>query len=223
MLIGKLPRAITALLIANVAAFLLQFVLRGLAYPLMLWPIDIAAPWQLSGRGFLPWQLLTYGFLHADLGHLFFNMLALVMFGSQLEHRWGHRKFLIYYLVCVLAAGLCQLLLASIMVHQGDAPYPTLGASGGVYGVVLAFGLLFPNEKIMVFPLPFFVRARTVAIVFALGSLFYGIIGVRDGIAHFAHLGGMLGGWLLLRYWQGGGPRRRAPPPRTPTHLRRVK
>lgn len=223
MLFGKLPRVITALLIANVAAFLLQFVLRGYVYPLMLWPIDTATPWQWSNRSFLPWQLLTYGFLHADLGHLFFNMLALVMFGSQLEHRWGQRKFLTYYLVCVASAGLCQLLLASFMVAQGQAPYPTLGASGGVYGVVLAFGLLFPNERVVMFPLPFFLRARTVAIIFAAGSLFYGIVGARDGIAHFAHLGGMLGGWLLLRYWRGGGPKRRAPPPRKPSHLRRVK
>lgn len=223
MLFGKLPRAITGLLIANVAAFLLQFVLRQHAYALMLWPIDPADPLQWSNRSFLPWQLLTYGFLHADFGHLFFNMLALVMFGSQLEHRWGERKFLTYYMVCVLSAGVCQLLLASFMVHQGEAPYPTLGASGGVYGLVLAFGLLFPHERVVIFPLPFFVRARTVAIVFAAASLLYGMLGVRDGIAHFAHLGGMLGGWLLLRYWRGGGPKRRMPPPRRSSHLRRVK
>ncbi|MEO6154730.1 MAG: rhomboid family intramembrane serine protease, partial [Thermomonas sp.] len=163
---------------------------------------------------FLPWQVLSYAFLHGSVMHLAFNMLALVMFGAPLEHTWGDRRFLTYYLVCVAGAGLCQLLVGSYAVAQGADPYPTIGASGGVFGLLLAYGLLFPNQRVMLLIPPIPMKARTLVIVYGLFELGVGITGLQPGVAHFAHLGGMLFGWLLIRYWRGQPPFGKRPPPR---------
>lgn len=221
-------RATWALLAANGLGFLLQIVAPQLAVPLMLWPLDVgnAVP-GVPRPDFMPWQLLTSAFLHADAGHLLFNMLALWMFGAMPQQVWNEKRFLTYYVVCVLAASLCQLLVASVVVAQGGPAMPTLGASGGVYGLVLAFGMLFPAQRMLLFPIPVPLTARTVAILFAAMSLLFGMLGSRDGVAHFAHLGGMLGGWLLIRHWRrrGGGPPRGGTRARTPAprHLKVVK
>ncbi|MGY1457403.1 MULTISPECIES: rhomboid family intramembrane serine protease [unclassified Luteimonas] len=213
-MLTNLPPATKALLIANVAVFLLQWLLGGTTLdPLMLWPIGVDAFTVMAGaQQFGPWQLLTYGFLHGDLAHLLFNMLALVMFGSQLEYTWGQKRFLTYFLVCVVGAGLCQLAIASWAVAQGSLPYATLGASGGVFGLLLAYGMLFPHQRVMLLIPPIPMKARTLAIVFGAITLIMGLTGTQAGVAHFAHLGGMLFGWLLIRYWRGQPPFRRGGP-----------
>jgi len=199
-----------ALLIANAAVYLLQLALGNtlLAW-FALWPV---------GHGFLPWQLLTYGFLHdtGGMAHLLFNMLALYMFGSPLEQTWGQKRFLTFFLVCIAGAGLLQLLVGWWMVSGGGLPYPTVGASGGVFGLLLGYGMLFPNQRLIVFPLPMEIRARTLVIFYALLALVLGFTGWQPGVAHFAHLGGMVFGWLMIRYWRGQPPfgRGRRGPPR---------
>jgi membrane associated rhomboid family serine protease len=203
-----------ALLIGNVAVFLLQLLLGDDSFaPFMLWPIsnfDAFSP----GQNFQIWQLLTYGFLHGGFSHLLFNMLALYMFGGPLEQTWGNKRFLTYYLVCVAGAGLCQVLVGWWTVSNGGDPYPTLGASGGVFGLLLAFGMLFPNQRVMLLFPPIPMKARTFVIVFGALELIMGFTGWQPGVAHFAHLGGMLFGWLLIRYWRGQPPFGKRKPPR---------
>lgn len=197
-------------------AFLAQQFLGDAVLPLMLWPfgdhpVGIGADGLPVSLGFQPWQLLTYGFLHGGFGHLFFNGIALYQFGSRLEYLWGPKKYLIFFLVCVAGAGLCQLLFMALVPQSAG---PTLGASGGVYGLLLAYGLLFPRERVMLLIPPIPMSARTLVIAFGALSLFMGVTGTAGGIAHFAHLGGMLFGWLLIRYWRGQPPfkaKRRGP------------
>jgi membrane associated rhomboid family serine protease len=215
----NLPPVTKALLIANGLVFLLQQLLGDATFfPFMLWPLGDGGAGLTAGelfatQSFMPWQLLTYAFLHGNLMHVGFNMLALVMFGSPLEYTWGNRRFLAYYLVCVVGAGLCQLVVASWLSGRGLA-YPTIGASGGVFGLLFAYGLLFPNQRVMLLIPPIPMKARTLVIVYGAIELLLGASGLQPGVAHFAHLGGMLFGWLLIRYWRGqppfgrGGPRR---------------
>lgn len=203
---SNLPPVTRALLIANGAAFLLQLVLERAALgPLMLWPL---------GGGFMPWQLVTYAFLHGDIAHLLFNMLALLMFGAPVEHTWGQKRFLTFYAVCVVGAALCQLAVGAWTMSQGGPAYPTLGASGGVFGLLLAYGMLFPHQRVMLLIPPIPMKARTLVIVYGAIALLLGFTGLQPGVAHFAHLGGMLFGWLLIRYWRGHPPFGRRKPPR---------
>jgi len=219
----RLPTVTKALLIANGLMFLLQQVLGDAMSPLMLWPVSAGGFDPFSpGQNFQIWQLLTYGFLHGSFMHLFFNMFALFMFGAPLEQTWGERRFLIYYLVCTVGAGLCQLAVGWWTVSQGGGAYPTVGASGAVYGLLLAYAMLFPNQQIMLLFPPIPMKARTFVIVFGAIELLAGFNGWQPGVAHFAHLGGMLFGWLMIRYWRGQPPFGRRGGPRPP-HLRRVK
>ncbi len=207
-MLSNLPRITKLLLIANLVGFGLQWLLGDVRLGgLMLWPLGNGV-YDPSGAvpSFMPWQLLTYAFLHGGLMHLAFNMLALVMFGAQLEHTWGERRYLTYYLVCVVGAGLSQLVVGSLAVSQGQDPYPTIGASGGVFGLLLAYGMLFPNQRVMLLFPPIPMKARTLVIVYGLFELGLGITGLQPGVAHFAHLGGMLFGWLLIRHWRGQPP-----------------
>ncbi|WP_058835020.1 rhomboid family intramembrane serine protease [Luteimonas abyssi] len=204
------PPVTKALLILNGVLFLAQAAIGNLLAPLMLWPLGGA---DAGGLGFMPWQLLTYGFLHGNLPHLLFNMLALFMFGAQLEYTWGQRRFLTYFLVCVVGAGLCQLVVVSWSLAQGGGAYPTVGASGGVFGLLLAYGMLFPNQRVMLLIPPIPMKARTLVIVYGAIELLLGISGTQSGVAHFAHLGGMLFGWLLIQQWRGRPPFGRRRPP----------
>ncbi len=212
----KIPPVTQALIIANVVIFLLQQVLPETALaPLMLWPLgpngfDLFS----AGYEFRPWQLLSYGFMHGGFPHLLFNMLALYMFGAPLEYTWGNRRFLTYFLVCIAGAGLLQVIVAWWSISQGGAPYPTVGASGGVFGLLLAYGMLFPNQRVMLLFPPIPMKARTLVIVYGAVELMLGFSGWQPGVAHFAHLGGMLFGWLLIRYWRGQPPFGKRPPPR---------
>ena len=203
---SNLPPVTRALLIANGVAFLLQLVLEYTALgPLMLWPL---------GAGFMPWQLVTYAFLHGDIAHLLFNMLALLMFGAPVEHTWGEKRFLTFYAVCVVGAALCQLAVGAWTMSQGGQAYPTLGASGGVFGLLLAYGMLFPHQRVMLLIPPIPMKARTLVIVYGAIELLLGVTGAQASVAHFAHLGGMLFGWLLIRYWRGQPPFGKRGPPR---------
>jgi membrane associated rhomboid family serine protease len=187
---------IFALLIANGLVFALQQVsFEFMLINFALWPLETPHDWP----SFMPWQLVTYGFLHSktNLGHIFFNMFGLWMFGRDLERLMGPQRFLTYYMTCIVGAGVVQLIVAQF---QGDA-YPTLGASGGLFGILLAYGLAFPNRTVMLLIPPIPMPARVFVIVYGLLELFLGVSGYAPGIAHFAHLGGMLFGYLLLRHW----------------------
>lgn len=211
---SRLPPVTKGLLIANGLMFLLQLMLGDMQLKsLMLWPLG--GEEGLFSQGFMPWQLITYSFLHGNIAHLVFNMLTLAMFGAQVEYVWGQRRYLTYYFVCVLGAAVCQLAVGWWMLSQGGDAYPTLGASGGIFGLLLAYGLMFPNQRVMLLFPPVPMKARTLVILYAVAELLLGLNGWQPGVAHFAHLGGMLFGWLLLRYWSGkppfGGTRRRKP------------
>ena len=201
---SSLTPAVGALIALNVVFYLLQSVFDPyLIFWLALWPAGIEEltrdlPIAQSLPHFHLWQLLTYGFLHGPIFHIVFNMFGLWMFGGPLEQAWGPRRFVFYYLVCVLGAGLCQLIVASWAVQSGQL-YPTLGASGGVYGLLLAFGMRYPNRIIMLLIPPIPMPAKYFVILFAAFELWSGITGTQAGVAHFAHLGGMLAGFLLLR------------------------
>ena len=151
--------------------------------------------------------MFTYAFLHGSLMHLLFNMLALFMFGGELERVWGERRYLAYYTVCVVGAALAQLV---VMNMQGGPPYPTLGASGGVFGLLLAFGMLFPAPIIMLIFPPIPMPAWLFVSLYGLIELVLGVTGTQAGIAHFAHLGGMAAGFLMIQYWRSGRSSRRS-------------
>ena len=190
-----MPPVTQSLLIANVVVFLLQTQTGSLLdYWFALWPLS---------HGFAPWQLVTYGFLHSGFAHIFFNMLGLYMFGTDIERLFGSRYFLAYYLACLVSAALCQLVVVSM---AGGPPLPTVGASGAIYGLLLAFGMYFPRRMVvLIFP-PIPMQARYFVIVFGALELLFGVTGTADGVAHFAHLGGMLGGWLVIQYRRRGFP-----------------
>jgi membrane associated rhomboid family serine protease len=207
------PPVIKNLLILNGLLYLAKFVAIGtggiflakLLNAMALYPPGAGeVGWTIFGTraqipGFWPWQLVTYGFLHGSLGHLFFNMFALWMFGVQIENVWGSRRFAIYYFVCVIGAALIQ-----IVVMWGT-PVPTLGASGGVFGILLAFGMLFPNQPIyLYFLVP--IKAKWLVIGYGLLELWSAVSGTQAGVANFAHLGGMFFGFFLILYWRGKLP-----------------
>lgn len=185
------------------------------------------------------WQLVTYMFIHVDFIHLFFNMWALLMFGYAIEYAFGSKRFLFYYMVCGIGAGLIQIAVYSWMVNNAvsvlsPAEYATvmqeggevirrginfpnesmayanalinlqstIGASGAVYGILLAFGMLFPNQEIYLMFVPYPIKAKWVVIGYGALELLLGFGGAHDGVAHFAHLGGMLFGLALIIYWK---------------------
>jgi membrane associated rhomboid family serine protease len=168
-----------------------------------LWPLN-AAPMLGGAAGFQAWQVVTYAFLHGGVLHLFFNMFALYMFGGEIERTIGPRRYLQYYFAAVVTAAITQLAVAAV---SHAPPYPTVGASGGVFGVLLAFGLFFPNRiLVLLFP-PIPMPAWLFVTLYGAIELYLGVTGTQAGVAHFAHLGGMLGGWLMLRWWRAKRPR----------------
>jgi membrane associated rhomboid family serine protease len=179
--------ATIALIIVNVVVYGAQQIwLDPLVTHFALWPID-------SSVGFEPWQLVTSAFLHASSMHILFNMFGLYMFGSGVEQYLGSRKFLALYFAAVLSAAVTQLI---VMGHGADEY--TLGASGGVFGVLLAFGWLFPRSRVtLLFP-PIPMPAWLFVTIYGAIELGSGVFGVQSGVAHFAHLGGMVGALVLL-------------------------
>ena len=215
---NNLPTVTKNLLIINVLCFFGAFVAQQ-RFGLNL--NDILGLHFFMASDFKLYQLITYMFMHADLYHIFFNMFAVWMFGRTLEHVFGPKRFLIYYMVCGIGAGLVQEVVQYGEyffklshydgVNTGLSVIPmaeylnlmtTVGASGAVYGILLAFGVLFPNTQMFVFPIPFPIKAKFFVIGYAVIELVSGLGASGDGIAHFAHLGGMIFGFFLLMYWR---------------------
>jgi membrane associated rhomboid family serine protease len=195
-----LPPVTRAIIIANVIVFLLQQVAGNALLSLFaLWPVGDAL--------FQPWQLLTYSFLHEgllarfDVAHIFFNMFALYMFGTPLEAFWGSRRFAFYYVACVLTAAGTELLVENATQVGG----PVIGASGGVFGLLLAFAWYFPKQRLMLLFPPIPMPAWLFVTLYGGLELVLGVTGAQPGVAHFAHLGGMLGGALAILYWRARG------------------
>lgn len=190
------PKGMKFLLVANVAIFLFQLFLQlGLRIgDVFLYDVffRIFALFPI-GQGFLVWQLVTYLFLHGGFFHIFFNMLALWMFGVELENVWGTRRFLTYYFLCGVGAGLSNLFLTPLFTIPG----PTIGASGAIYGILLAFGMLFPESPVFIYFL-FPIKAKYFVAIFIGIELIAGVTGTENGVAHFAHLGGALVGFVYL-------------------------
>jgi membrane associated rhomboid family serine protease len=194
---------ITRLLIAtNVAIFALQAVYNDAFISVFaLWPIGCYRVEDLHAVvGFEPWQLITYAFLHANLAHIGLNMWALFLFGRDVERTLGARHYILLYFAAVVSAALVQLAAVTATRHAGI--YPTIGASGGIFGVLLAFGVLYPRRTVMLLLPPIPMPAWLLVTVFGLVELASGVLGTEAGVAHFAHLGGMLGAYLELRYWR---------------------
>jgi membrane associated rhomboid family serine protease len=196
------PPAIKTICIACVSVFLAQEVSRVLFHApgwnfWLLWfglvPVAVT-------HGFL-WQLFTYIFLHETIWHILFNLLYLCMFGADLERAWGSRKFYIYFFICGIGAGVINVIVKTIMDPHGhgSATIPTIGASGAIYGVLLAVAVIMPHRQVWVFPLPVTVSMRVFVIV--MGAIeFFGTLGAGgDDVSHVCHLGGMLVGYIYLR------------------------
>lgn len=211
----NIPTVTRYLLIANVMIYFLAGLLQRSGLDLNA----IGGLHYLSAESFHWWQPVTYMFLHANLSHLFFNMFAVWMFAPTIEREWGERRFAFYYLVCGLGAAVIQELVWMAMLANLSGTYGaaalsqyayymnTIGASGAVFGILFAFGWLYPDVPMYILFVPFPIRARTFVIIYAVIELFAGLGTVAglsaDNVAHFAHLGGMLFGWLLILFWKG--------------------
>lgn len=187
----SVPPATRALILINIGVYLLQQVAGA--------PIaQLFALWPLGSPEFRPWQLITYAFLHGSVAHIFFNMFALYMFGRALEAYWGGRRLVMFYLVCVLTAALTQL-----AAQRGSGVNEeVIGASGGIFGILLAFAWYFPRQRIILLFPPIPMPAWLFVTLYGLLELFFGVTGTEAGVAHFAHLGGMAGGALCILYWR---------------------
>ena len=224
---NRLPYVTKNLLAINILMFLATIVMERQG-------TDLTSLFGLHffmASDFAPYQLVTYMFMHGGFSHLFFNMFALYMFGGLLERVWGSNRFLVFYMVCGVGAGLLQEAVQYVTYIQegwdkaqliitplGIFPveeflnriFTTVGASGAIYGILLGFAMSFPNEKMFVFPLPFPIKAKFFVLGYAAIELWLGVANTNDGVAHYAHLGGMLFGLVLILYWRKkhkiGGP-----------------
>ena len=197
---NRLPLGIKSLLIANIAVFLIQFFAgRGLSPVFALLALS---PIQVVKQFYL-WQLVTYMFLHAGIWHILWNMLALWMFGAQLEMAWGYSLFMQFYFFCVIGAAICTTIVSFTGLLGASPVVPTVGASGGIYGILVAFGILHGDSEIMLFPIPFLIKARYFVIGLILLAL-YGALSSSHNLgqstAYMAHLGGGLFGYLFLKF-----------------------
>jgi membrane associated rhomboid family serine protease len=194
-----MPPATLALLGANIAVYLLE----NQAGPELISRFALWPPGVPGAPPFEAWQMVTYGFLHGGFTHIFLNMLALYMFGPDIERLFGTRFFTLYYFGCTFAAAATHLAATAWM---GIAPGPTVGASGAIFGLLLAFGWYFPRRRILLLFPPIPMPARVFVALYAFVELYFGVTNTLQGVAHFAHLGGMLGGWLMIQYRRGGFP-----------------
>jgi len=223
---SNIPTVTKNLLIINVLTFIAAWILGGMGISLE----KLGGLHFFMATDFHLYQFVTYQFLHGGFTHLFFNMFALWMFGCVIENVWGPKKFIFYYILCGVGAGLCQELVQAVeyftdsqltslqltdyirvQTSQGVEMYTvqeylnnwlTIGASGAVYAILLAFGMTFPNERIFIFPLPVPIKAKWFVCIYAAIELFSALSSVGDGVAHMAHLGGMLFGFALITYWR---------------------
>lgn len=193
----KNARAVQYLVIANVAMFLLQLISKGRLDNLALWPLQ-----PIAGHSYFHlWQVVTYSFLHStgNISHLLFNMLGLWMFGAEIERYVGPRRLASCYFASVITAALSQLFVPPLL---GAPAAPTIGASGGVFGLLLAYALLFPQRKVIPLIPPIPMPAWLFATIYTGVELFLGVTGTMSGVAHFAHLGGMIGSGLVVLGWR---------------------
>ena len=222
----RLPPITKNLLIINVLMFAATWVFARIGIDLN----DVLGLHFFLAPDFQLYQLFTYMFMHAGFSHLFFNMFALWMFGCIMENTWGPRKYLFYYISCGVGAGLVQMLaqfgsfymlaneqipgftMGDIFIVADNSArllnmWTTVGASGAVYAILLAFGMTYPEERMFIFPLPVPIKAKWFVCFYIVVELFSALSTSHDSVAHFAHLGGMLFGWLMIRYWrnQSGG------------------
>jgi membrane associated rhomboid family serine protease len=188
----SLPPVTRNLLFANIGFFVLQ--LAGFNDLLTLW----FALWPLQGP-FAPWQLVSYAFLHGSIPHIFLNMFGVYMFGSELERTLGPKRYATLYFSSVIVAALAQIAINS---YLRPSPYPTLGASGGLFGLLIAFAMLNPNRIVQLLIPPIPMRAWVFVTLYGIFELVMGVTRTASGIAHFAHLGGMLGGWLAIQQFR---------------------
>lgn len=192
-----LPTAVKHLMIINVIVFLATLVLERYFGENGRIITNMLALWPAGTPYFHIWQPVTYMFMHGGFDHIFFNMFALWMFGYVLENYWGTKRFLFYYFVCGIGAAIINMIVMHLTGHIA----PTVGASGAIYGILLAFGMMFPEERIyLYFLVP--IKAKWFVIGYAAIELILGIMQTHDGVAHFAHLGGMIFGLLLILYWR---------------------
>ena len=206
---GNIPPLTRTLIVANITVFLAEaFLGSTLIVYFGLWPLATATTSHALGGypHFEPWQIITYSFLHGSLTHLLFNMFALYMFGGELERLFGAKRYFNLYFAGVITAAAAQLVFSSI---AGSEPYPTIGASGGIFGLLLAFAMYFPTRTIVLLIPPIPMPAWLFVTLYGALELFLGVTGTQEGVAHFAHLGGMLGAWLVIVYWRGRPPLRR--------------
>ena len=197
-----MPRGTQAIIGANVVVFLLQYTLGDtMTIWFALWPLNSSAVFG-PDVGFAPWQLVTYAFLHGGLPHIFFNMFGIYMFGSVLEQFFGTRYYVTLYFVSVVTAGMTQIAVNALL----GSPYPTVGASGGLFGLLLAFAMYFPQQRLMLILVPVPVPARVFVAGYAVIELILGVTGTQAGVAHFAHLGGLLGAFVMLQMRRGKPP-----------------
>lgn len=233
-----LPPVVKNLLLLNLAAFVISYIFKIMYHHDLA---DTLGLHYISSTEFKPVQFVSYMFLHADLGHIFFNMFALYMFGNVLENFWGPKRFFIYYMATGIGAGVVQMIVAYIRIKALSANVPadilhsiytegaqilaqnknfidpvwgelnaivnapTIGASGAVFGLLMAFGMLFPNSYLYVFfAIP--IKAKWFVLIYGAIELFSGIRNASgDNVAHFAHLGGMIFGYILIQYWRRKG------------------
>jgi membrane associated rhomboid family serine protease len=216
----NIPIVTKNLLLVNVLIFIATWLLEQQSISLA----ELGGLHFFMASHFHLYQFLTYQFLHANLTHLFFNMFALWMFGCVVENVWGAKKFLFYYISCGIGAGVMQEIVQFVdfylRVTDQDPSiafwqlfevgrqlstqlntWTTVGASGAIYAILLAFGMIFPNERIFIFPLPVPIKAKWFVMGYAAIELIETFVSSADGVAHMAHLGGMLFGFLMIRYW----------------------
>jgi membrane associated rhomboid family serine protease len=210
-----LPTIIKNLVIINGLVWLAQITIGKDVFPVE----DVFALHYLKSELYKPWQLVTYMFLHSpsNFFHILFNMFALWMFGSTLENLWGPKRFLLFYLLCGLGAGLVHMGAMAVDVNSykqallaneitiADFKYlldiPTLGASGAVMGIFAAFAYTFPNAQLFILPIPFPIKAKWALLGLVVLDLFGGISNQQSGVAHFAHVGGAVVGIILVMLW----------------------
>lgn len=190
-----MPPFTQALILANVAVF---FLAQLTGFGGIAW----FALWPLNSGFFMPWQPISYAFLHEGLTHLAFNLFGLWMFGSELERVWGSQRLAAFYFISVLTAAAAQLIVTATLGIDA----PTIGASGGLFGLLVGFAMVFPHRTILLLLPPIPLPAWLFVTFYGLIELTLGVTGSAGGIAHFAHLGGLAGGWMVIRYWRAHAP-----------------
>lgn len=223
-MLSRIPPITRALLLINIAVFVLQIFLHDAMRPLQLWPIAWGMDDPPLAPAFWPWQLVTHAFMHGDPVHLILNMVALVMFGTQLEYHFGQRRYLIFCAVCGIGTGVLQVALNTAVLHIAGQAATVLGFSAVTFGLLVGYGLSFPNQRVGMLFLPIMMRARTLVLIMVGVQVAYAIFSAYGGYSALGHLFGAGLGWAMLRWWQRKPPSPPPPPRRKrPSHLRVVR